>query len=215
MIKIEKIVEVWESLGQDASITDLVDAISRKYHIVNDVPLFYAIKNIMNANQQLFIRGVQYQPAIIENELSKIVTYEKFEIAYSRFLEQADKNARTQKSEGSKTPYGFVFETKQNFICGGAFSQHFGQGAASKTPYISWHVVSIYYVVDSKKIVIGIEESRYPHLQNMQSIRTEAIGKKDRYVAVFYECAKDSIDYKELYNKFMDVSQQVIELDLK
>ena len=215
MINLDKIVEVWESLEQDASITDLVGAISRKYHIANDAPLFYYVKSIMNAKKHLFVRHVQPQTAIIENELSKIVTYEKFEIAYSKFLEQADNNVKSKKSEGSKTPYGFSFEANQNVICGGGFSQHFGQGAASKTPYMSWHVVSIYYVVESQKIVLGIEEARYPHLKKMEQIKTESIGKKDRNVAIFYECSKNSIDYKELYNKFMSVSNRVMELGLK
>ena len=215
MIKIDKVVEVWETLETDATLTDFVDAISRKYHIANDGPLFYWVKKAMNENNHLFIRRHKVQPITLENELSKIVTYEKFEIAYAKFLEQADRNAITQKSEGSKIPYGFAFESKKNFICGGGFSQHFGQGAASKTPYISWHVVSIYYVVECRKIVLGIEESRYSHLKDMQPIKTEAIGKKDRYIAVFYECTKDAIDYETLYNKFIDVSTQVMDLGLK
>ena len=80
---------------------------------------------------------------------------------------------------------------------------------------MSWHVVSIYYVVESQKIVLGIEEFRYPHLKEMERIKTEAIGRKDRNVVVFYECYKNSIDYKELYNKFMEVSNHVIELGLE
>ena len=214
MINLDKIVEVWESLEQSASITDLVGAISRKYHIANDTHLFYAIKATMNTNKHLFTRRPN-SSTIVENELSKIVTYEKFELAYSKFLEQADSNVESKKSEGSKAPYGFSFEAKQNVICGGGFSQHFGQGAASKTPYMSWHVVSIYYVVESQKIVLGIEEARYPHLNEMEQIKTEAIGKKDRNVAIFYECSKNSIDYKNLYDKFMSVSQQVMELGLE
>ena len=215
MIKIDKIVAVWETLEPEATLTDLVDAISKKYHIANDAPLFYWVKKAMNENSDLFMRCPKVQPITLDNELSKIVTYDKFEIAYTKFLEQADRNAITQKSEGSKIPYGFAFEPKKNFICGGGFSQHFGQGAASKTPYISWHVVSIYYVVERRKIVLGIEESRYSHLKDMQPIKTEAIGKKDRYIAVFYECTKDAIDYETLYNKFISVSTQVMELGLK
>ena len=142
MINLEKIVEVWESLEQDASITDLVGAISRKYHIVNDTHLFYAIKATMNTNKHLFTRHPN-PSTIVENELSKIVTYEKFEIAYSKFLEQADSNVESKKSAGSKTPYGFFFEAKQNVICGGGFSQHFGQGAASKTPYMTTFIPPI------------------------------------------------------------------------
>jgi hypothetical protein len=214
VIDLDKIVEEWESLEQDASITDLVGAISRKYHIANDTHLFYAIKATMNANKHLFTRRPN-PSTIVENELSKVVTYEKFEIAYSKFLEQADSNVESKKSVGSKTPYGFFFDANQNIICGGGFSQHFGQGAASKTPYMSWHVVSIYYVVESQKIVLGIEESRYPHLKDMEQIKTEPIGKKDRNVVVFYECSRNSIDYKNLYDKFMRVSQQVMELGLE
>ena len=48
----------------------------------------------------------------------------------------------------------------------------------------------------------------------MEPIRTTAIGKKDRYVAVFYECNKDNINYEELYNKFITVSERVVELGL-
>ena len=215
MNRLENILGVWKTLGPEATITDLVDAFSKKYHIANDGPLFFVIKSTVDANKHLFDRQVSSMPVSLENDLSRIVTFEKFEMAYSKFLEQADKNATTQKSEGSKTPYGFDFEPRKNFINGGAFSQHFGQGAASKTPYMSWHVVSIYYAVKSERVILGIEQSRYSHLKDMQPIRTVAIGKQDRYVAVFYEIQKDNIDYHELYNKFMDVSQQVMELGLE
>jgi hypothetical protein len=214
VIKLESILAVWETLDSASSFEDLVDAVSRKYHIVNDAHLYYSIKRAVDANKLLFERKPITRQMSIENDLSKVITFEKFELAYSKFIAQAELNAKTQKSEGSKTPYGFDFAPKQNYICGGAFSQHFGQGAASKTPYISWHVVSIYYVPERQKVVLGIEESRYPHLKEMQPIKTEAIGKKDRYIAVFYECPKDAIDYAELYNQFIGVATQVIELGL-
>lgn len=215
MNRLENILGVWKTLGPEATITDLVDAFSKKYHIANDGPLFFVIKSTVDVNKHLFDRQVSSMPVSLENDLSRVVTFEKFERAYSKFLEQADKNVTTQKSEGSKTPYGFDFEPRKNFINGGAFSQHFGQGAASKTPYMSWHVVSIYYVVKSQRIVLGIEESRYPHLKEMDQIKTDVIGKKDRNVVVFYECSKNGIDYKELYNKFMSVSNRVMALGLE
>jgi hypothetical protein len=214
VIKLESILAVWETLDSASSLKDLVDAISCKHHIVNDAHLYYSIKGIVDSNKLLFDRKTPAKPTPIENPLSKVVTLEKFELAYSKFIAQAELNAKTQKSEGSKTPYGFNFAPKQNYICGGAFSQHFGQGAASKTPYISWHVVSIYYVPEHQKVVLGIEESRYSHLKEMQPIKTETIGKKDRYIAVFYECPKGAIDYAELYNQFIGVATQVIELGL-
>ena len=72
MIKIDKITEVWETLEPEATITDLVDAVSRKYHIANDAPLFYAIKKAMNENNHLFIRRPKVQPIALDNELSKM-----------------------------------------------------------------------------------------------------------------------------------------------
>ena len=215
VIKIQNIISVWDALDCEASLEDLVDAISRKYHIVNDAHLYYAVKRVIDSNKSLFDNKGQVGLSHIDNDLSKAVTFDKFELAYSKFIDQAERNVKTQKSEGSKTPYGFDFASKQNFICGGAFSQHFGQGAASKTPYISWHVVSIYYVVESSKIVLGIEKSRYSHLDKMSSaIRVEEIGKKGRDVAIFYQCDKGNIDYLELYEKFITVSSEVMKLGL-
>ena len=49
----------------------------------------------------------------------------------------------------------------------------------------------------------------------MNPIKTEEIGKKDRYVAVFYECDKNNIDYEKLYEHFISVSEQVIDLGLQ
>lgn len=84
------------------------------------------VKKAMDENNHLFIRCSKVQPVTPDTELSKIVTYEKFEIAYSKFLEQADRNAITQKSKGSKIPYGFTFEPKKNFICGGGSNYVYG-----------------------------------------------------------------------------------------
>lgn len=204
-----KISAVLELLGNEISLTELVDEISRKYHIVNDEHLFTAVKYAFETNKQLF---KQMSKKVGNRQLSRIITFEKFEQAYSSFIEQADKNVMTKKGEGSKTPFGF---DGNNIINNWSFSQHFGQGAASRTPYVNWFVVSIYYVTESGKIVVGIEEDRYPHLDKMNPIKTEEIGKKDRYVAVFYECNKNNIDYEKLYEHFISVSEQVIDLGLQ
>lgn len=204
-----KISAVLEPLGNEISLTELVSEISRKYHIVNDEHLFTAVKYAFENNKQLF----KQNPVVKDNsELSRIITFEKFKKAYSGFIEQADKNVITKKGEGSKIPLGFDGET---IINEWKFSQNFGQGAPSKTPYVSWFVVSIYYITESAKIVVGIEEDRYPHLVEMNPIKTEAIGKKDRYIAVFYECDKNNIDYEKLYEHFISVSEQVINLGLQ
>ena len=215
MLNLEQIVEVWESLEPESSITDLVDAISRKYHIVNDVPLRQDIRYAMNAHQHLFACQNRKQKLIVDTELSKIITYEKFREAHLKFLEQADKNAKTNKSEGVRTPYGFSSGANEDNILGKNFSQHFGQGNASKTPYLNWYVVSIYYATQSSKIVLGIEEERYDHIGDMHPIKTEPLGNKNRRVAIFYESSRDCLDYEELYSNFMTVSQQVINLGLE
>ena len=209
MNSITKISTVLEYHESTLSLTELVDEISKKYHIVNDEHLFTAIKYAYESNKHLF---EQFPTTNTNSQLSKIITFEKFEKAYSSFIEQADKNVMTKKGEGSKTPFGFDGD---NVINNWSFSQHFGQGAASKAPYISWFVVSIYYVTDNAKVVVGIEKERYPHLDKMNPIKTEEFGKKDRYVAVFYECNKDNIDYEKLYEQFISVSEQVITLGLQ
>lgn len=209
MNSVTKISTVLESHGSTLSLTELVDEISKKYHIVNDENLFTAIKYAYESNKHLF---EQFPTTNINSQLSKIITFEKFEKAYSSFIEQADKNVMTKKGEGPKTPLGFDGD---NVINNWSFSQHFGQGAASRTPYVNWFVISIYYVIESAKIIVGIEKERYPHLDKMNPIKIEELGKKGRYVAVFYECNKNNTDYKKLYEHFISVSEQVINLGLQ
>ena len=146
------------------------------------------------------------------SELRKNVTAEKFRIAYSAFMEQADKNSVSRKGQGSRTPFGF--EGNREFD-GANLSQHFGQGAASSTPYINWWVVSIYYLPDTGKIIMGIEEDRYPYLGKMNPDRYTYIGNKATRVAVFYSASKKDVDFFDLYGKFIDVAEEVMELGLR
>lgn len=146
------------------------------------------------------------------SELSKIITADVFKRAYAKFIEQADKNAVSGKGEGGKTPYGFTAKpTCDNANVG----IHFGQGGASKTPYMNWWVVSIYYVVKEKLIILGIEEDRYPHIKEMHPIGRIQIGNKKTMVAVFYKSTKDNIDYDKLHRTFIKVSEEVMRLGLK
>ncbi len=144
-------------------------------------------------------------------ELRKNVTAETLERAYSELIKQANENAVTGKSNGCRTPYGFHGNADFD---GATFSQHFGQGAASKTPYISWWVVSIYYVADSGKIYLGIEEDRYPYLNKMTPVKYKKIGNKSIRIAVFFESSVESVDYGALYECFIGVSEEVMKLGL-
>ena len=151
------------------------------------------------------------KPPFQPSEMRKNVSVKAFEKAYLKLLEQAKINAVTKKSEGSSVPYGF---SANNFFDGATFSQHFGQGAASKTPYMNWWVVSIYYVVDNNTIVMGIEENRYPYLDKMSPIKYEKIGNKKIRIAVFYESDAESVDYEELYESFINTAETVMKLGL-
>lgn len=146
------------------------------------------------------------------SELRKIITADKFKNAYIKFMEQADKNAITGKSQGSQIPEGF--ETKPE--CNGAeFSARYGHGNASAAPHMNWWVVSIYYLPNSGKIVMGIEEDRYLHLKSMSPIGYEMIGNKKMKVASFYSSTKDDVNYDELYDRFISTCEEVIALGMK
>lgn len=148
------------------------------------------------------------------SELSKTVTANIFERAYIKFIEQADKNVISKKAEGSKTPYGFSAKPE----CDGAvFKQQFGQGTPSSTPYMNWWVVSIYYITDSKRIVMGIEKERYAHLGKIRikPLCYEVIGNKKTEVAIFYSETKNNVNYVELYEKFVTVCEDVMKLGLE
>ncbi len=148
------------------------------------------------------------------SELSKVLDRDTFERTYRSFLEQADANVVSGNGNGGQTPKGF--DKKPN--CDGAdVSTHYGMGNASKTPYLNWWVVSIYYLPDSGNIVMGIEEDRYPHLKEMkiEPLRYTKIGNKKVDTAVFYSSSKSNLNYAELHEKFLCVCEEVMRLGLK
>lgn len=148
------------------------------------------------------------------SELRRIMTPQLFEKAYKIFIEQADENAQTKKSRGGRLPYGITKADNERMISidEGGMAQHYGQGAASRTPYINWHVVSVYYLPITGQIIIGIEKERYPFLEKMKPLRFSQIGNKKIDVAVFYETTKYDVDYAKLYQKFIDVSEEVMKI---
>ena len=139
------------------------------------------------------------------------LTFEVFDVAYRAFLEQADKNAISRKSKGSRTPHG----TDGIYIGEFGLSQHFGQGAASKTPYLNWHVVSAYYLPNQGDIILGIEVDRYPHIGKMKSKGTARIGNRKTDVAVFFEDTKENLNMKALYEAFMQVCEEVVRFGVR
>lgn len=150
---------------------------------------------------------------VIMSELRTFVSAEAFEKAYKMFIEQAEKNAVSKKAQGTKTPYGF---SKKPNCDGAEFKCEYGRGAASATPYMNWWAVSVYYLPQNESIIMGIEKDRYPHLNEMNTkpLRYSNIGNKTTSVAVFYSATKVQVDYKELYEKFINVCEEVMSLGL-
>lgn len=64
---------------------------------------------------------------------------------------------------------------------------------------------------------MGIEEDRYPHLKEIKikPLRYSRIGNKKIDTAVFYSTTKESIDYGELHENFINVCEEVMRLRLK
>lgn len=155
-----------------------------------------------------------------QSELRRIFTRDVFEKAYRAFIDQADKNAINKKANGERLPYGISEEDadlikKNNGNGKYKLGQSFGRGKAGFTPYLNWHVVSIYYIPTEERIVMGIERTRYPHLKNMNPLRYTKIANKKDDVAIFFESTKTSLDYDALYNKFMDVCEEVMRIGLE
>ena len=155
--------------------------------------------------------GKTCEDEVIHSELRENLTLELFEKVFNQFVKQADANAKSGKSKGSKNLIGVL---EDNEFDGATLTQHFGQGNASKTPYINWWVVSIYYIPFQNRIVMGIEEERYSHIKDMSPVKYERFDNRNGNIAVFYETSKDSINYTELYENFLSVSEEVMMLGL-
>lgn len=149
------------------------------------------------------------------SELSRILDLKRFEEVFKDFLKHADENAVSGRGRGGHIPYGF---SKKPMCDGGDLSTHYGQGGASKSPYLNWWVVSIYYLPVSGNIVVGIEADRkYPYLKSMtiKPIRYSIIGNRSEDTAIFYSTTKSDIDYEKLYEAFLNVCEEVMRLGLQ
>lgn len=148
------------------------------------------------------------------SELAKVLPYEKFETAFKSFMKQAEDNAISGKSRGSKAPVGIVAPKASDssgklLVDGAHLGVQYGQGAASQSPYFNWGVVSIYYLVSDNRICLGIEEDIYGKVRQLPAKRYAIIGNKKAYVAIFYEVDADSLDFHELYDAFMKLADKV------
>ena len=148
------------------------------------------------------------------SELTKVLPYEKFETAFKSFMKQAEANAITGKSRGSKAPVGIVAPKASDYsgkllVDGAHLGVQYGQGAASHSPYFNWGVVSIYYLVSDNRICLGIEEDIYGKVRQLPAKRYAIIGNKKAYVAIFFEVDADSLDFHELYDAFMRLADKV------
>ena len=155
---------------------------------------------------------------VYASELQSVLTYDCFCRAFESFIKQADENAISGKGRGSKKPEGISYFLKDRsgklLVDGGALGQQFGQGAASKSPYFNWHVLSIYYIPSEKRIVLGIEANRYHSLEKLRPYTLRELPGKNVKIAVFYECRKPDTDYQTLYQKFIALSEEIMRIGL-
>ncbi len=143
------------------------------------------------------------------SELRSNLTPEMFQRAFSAFLIHAKENAETKAFKGGATPDGL--DSKSRAFDGHTLTTHYGRGRASRAPYFNWWVLSIYYVVETGKIVMGIEKHRFPHLHEMKYEGLKEIPGKDE-VAWFYQTIEERLDYAELYEKFVSVAEEIMRL---
>ena len=231
MNNINNIVSIINEYGGAASLEDILSAYVKQWHILPVAENKQKIKSTLisyNGKKVFFDKETEQwltekpskntpsksyygkQLKSHTSELSKNVSAEKFELIFKYFMRQADENAISKKSNGGK-------KSKYLDNCyfdGANFYTQYGQGAATKTPHINWWVLSIYYLPDTGEITMGIEEFRYRHLNKMNPIAHKFVGNKKERVAVFYETMKDTIDYNELYEVFIDVSEEIMRLGI-
>ena len=224
MTDINKLIEIIKGNGNSASFDKIIDDYQIKHHFLMQAEHKSLVLKTLQKNssevsfneeaQKWELRIKSYATKHYESELSKIVNSNAFEKAFKHFIEQANVNAISKRSEGEKVPYGF----KEKLSCDGAeFGQHYGQGAASLTPYMNWHVVSIYYLPQTEDIFIGIEENRYAHINeiSIKPLRCSRIGNKQINTAIYYSTSKNNIVYSELYDNFIQLCEEVIQLGLE
>ncbi len=160
-------------------------------------------------NDKLYIKfrkGIR----IFKNDLNifmeKYSQLDYFKQAFDNFLKQADQNKISKKAEGKET----IPEL-------GLLRRNFGQGNASRAPYMNWYVVSIYYLTDKNEIIIGIaknfldDPSRHLDNMNFSKLGEELLGtnSEDKTVAVYYKTSRELLNYDELYKKFVDLCDEV------
>lgn len=143
------------------------------------------------------------------SELRRNITEKIFEKAFTLFIEQANKNQSSEKANGTMVPYGF--KNIPTFD-GEKFKVQYGQGRASKTPYMNWWVVSIYYIPKSGDIILGIEIERFKHWKaiSLKPLGLQKIGGRSNNVAIYYSTNKNKLNIIELYHNFINLCDKVI-----
>lgn len=186
--------------GTSYYLDTIDECIEEVYRLV----LFEATKSNVNRAKQNRKRS----------EISQNLTLEMFENAYTCFIEQADKNAKSGKAEGTKVPFGYG---EISYYDRAEFKAEYGRGRASSRPYMNWWAVSIYYLPDSGQIILGMEEGRYNHQKKIEIKPKEikSVGKNRANVIVYYSTNKRTVDYKILYNKFIELCDEVSRLGLE
>jgi len=139
---------------------------------------------------------------ISKDLFKQIFPYDEFKKILELFIQQAKLNKNTGRSNGNH---------QARFNTGAKLYNHFGQGAASKAPYINYWWISIYWNPEMHELVLAVYTDTedlagatfFPP-KELSGIDATIPGKGR--VTKLYSCSDDYIenDILELYEKFME-----------
>jgi len=132
--------------------------------------------------------------------------FDEFAKIFKQFHEQAKANKVNGKSHGNRSV---------DFSTGAKLSTRYGQGAASRAPYINFSCVNIYWDTSMDKIRLAIALSNYgyyfeksviteyPELDDFQEVQDVILPGVGKGLAIqVQEFPEDAVDLRKLYTSF-------------
>ena len=143
--------------------------------------------------------------------LTEQFSFNEFTDMVTRFIKNSQLATKNGTTKGLTQKY--------NFRSGFSLQNRYGMGAVSKTTYINWHVVNIYYHVAAHTLYIAIQDdpkreinakqiSDYEHLTKGAEVM-ELPGKGRVYKYFEMSDKPTAEDLNNLYAAFFDLCSQI------
>lgn len=141
-----------------------------------------------------------------EHDFKQVYPFNEFQNAIASFIKQATQNQISKTTKGSRRVY--------EFSNGARLDNHYGQGAASKAPYINYWWVSVYWDTLDDNIILAAYFTT-PDISHdlRQQLLVSFSNPPVRYIDIpgkgpvinLFMCKKDELYEKidELYSEFM------------